>query len=52
MSCTIRCCNCYFDMYPLEINQRPELMDSKKTGLLDIIPIRHRGLNRKQKMVK
>ena len=29
-------------MYLLEINQRPKLMDFEKTGLIDIIRIRHR----------
>ena len=49
MSYAIRCCNCYSNMY-LEINQRPELMDSEKTGLLDIIRIRHRRTEWKAKM--
>ena len=31
-----------FDMYLLEINQRPELMDSEKPSLIDIICIRHK----------
>ena len=46
---TIRCCNCYFDMYLLEINQRLELMHSEKTGLLDIIRIRYRRTEWKAK---
>ena len=51
MTYVIKCCNCYFDMYLLEINQRPELIDSekKKTGLIDIIRIRHRRTKRKAK---
>ena len=47
---TIRCCNCYFDMYLLEINQRLELMHSEKTGLLDIIRIRYRRTEWKAKI--
>ena len=51
MTYVIKCCNCYFDMYLLEINQRSELIDSekKKTGLIDIIRIRHRRTKRKAK---
>ena len=49
ISYAIKCCNCYFDMYLLEINQRPELMDSDKTGYIDIIRIRHRRTEWKAK---
>ena len=49
MSYTIRCWNCYFNMYLLEINQRPKLMDFEKTGLIDIIRIRHRRTEWKTK---
>ena len=49
ISYAIKCCNCYFDMYLLEINQRPELMDSDKTGYIDIIRIRHRRTECKAK---
>ena len=49
MSYVIRCFNCYFDMYLLEINLRPELMDSEKTDLPDIICIRHRRTEWKAK---
>ena len=38
-----------FDMYLLEINQRPELMDSENLGLIDIIPIRHERIEWKAK---
>ena len=49
ISYAIKCCNCYFDKYLLEINQRPELMDSEKTGYIDIIRIRHRRTEWKAK---
>ena len=49
ISYAIKCCNCYFDMYFLEINQRPELMDSDKIGYIDIIRIRHRRTEWKAK---
>ena len=49
ISYAIKCCNCYFDMYLLEINQRPELMDSDKTSYIDIIRIRHRRTEWKAK---
>ena len=38
-----------FDMYLLEINQRPELMDSEKPSLIDIICIRHKRTEWKAK---
>ena len=38
-----------FDMYLLEINQRPELMDSEKPILIDIIRIRHKRTEWKAK---
>ena len=38
-----------FDMYLLEINQRPELMDSEKPSLIDVICIRHKRTEWKAK---
>ena len=49
MSYTIRCCNCYFDMYHFQINQRPELVDSEKTGLICITRTSHRRTEWKAK---
>ena len=52
MPYAIRCCNCYSNMYLLETNKRPELMDSEKTSLLGIIHIRHRRTEWKAKMTR
>ena len=49
ISYAIRCCNFYFDMYLLEINQRSELMDSEKTCYIAIIRLRHRRTEWKAK---
>ena len=59
MSYVIRCCvillnrfmirNCYFDIYLLKIKQRPKLMDSEKTGLIEVTRIRHRRTEWKAK---
>ena len=38
-----------FDMYLLEINQRPKLMDSEKPSLIDVICIRHKRTEWKAK---
>ena len=32
-----KCCNCYFDMYLLEINRRPKIMDPERSNVLNII---------------
>ena len=39
MTYIIKCCNCYFDMYLLEINRRPKIMDPERLNLLNIIRI-------------
>ena len=49
MSYAIRCSNCCFYKYLLEINQRMELKDSEKTGLIYIIRLRHRRTEWKAK---
>ena len=41
--------NCYFDIYLLKIKQRPKLMDSEKTGLIEVTRIRHRRTEWKAK---
>ena len=33
----IKCCNCYFDKYLLEIDGRPETMNSERSNFLNII---------------
>ena len=40
MSYIIKCCNCYFDIYLLEINQKPAIMDPNRVKILGIICIR------------
>ena len=42
MSYIIRCCNCYFDMYLYEINQKPEIMDPGRQNILSILHIREK----------
>ena len=36
MTYIIKCCNCYFGMYLLEINQRQEIVDPERKNLLSI----------------
>ena len=36
MTYIIKCCNCYFGIYLLEINQRQEIMDPERKNLLSI----------------
>ena len=40
MTYIIKCCNCYFDLYLLEINRRPKIMDLERSNLLNIIRIK------------
>ena len=40
MTYIIKRCNCYFDMYLLEINRRQEIMDPERSDLLNIIRIK------------
>ena len=40
MAYIIKCCNCYIDIYLLEINQRPKTMNLERSNLLNIIRIK------------
>ena len=40
MSYITKCCNCYFDMYLLEINQKPVIMDPNRVNILGTIRIK------------
>ena len=40
MICIFKRCNCYFDMYLLEINRRRVIMDPERSDLLNIIRIK------------
>ena len=46
MTYVIKCCNCYFDMYLLEISKRPEIMDTNQRSFLSIIRIRKKRKER------
>ena len=48
MAYLTECCNCYFDMYLLKINVRPEIMDPERKNLLSII--RTRGKKKEWKL--
>ena len=47
MTYIIKCCNCYFDMYLVEINRRPKIMNPEKLNLLNIIRIKDVKTERK-----
>ena len=49
MTYVIKCCNCYFDMYLLEISKRPEIMDTNQRSFLSIIRIRKKRKEWKSK---
>ena len=49
MTYIIKCCNCYFDMYILEINRRLEIMDPERKNLLNIIRIKNKWTEWKSK---
>ena len=49
MTYIIKCCNCFFDMYLLEINQRPEIMGLEGKNLLNIILIKNKWTEWKSK---
>ena len=48
MSYIIRCCNCYFEMYLYEINQKAEIMDPSRQNVLSIMRIREKGQPKKR----
>ena len=47
MTYIIKCCNCYFDMYLVEINRWPKIMNPEKLNLLNIIRIKDVKTERK-----
>ena len=51
MTYVIKCCNCYFDMYLLEINQRPKITDPERKNLLILFVQEKKGKNGNQKTI-
>ena len=49
MTYIIKCCSYYFDMYLLEVNRRPKMMDPERSNLLNIILIKDMRTESKSK---